>query len=614
MALSSDLISQFSKITNDNNSDKKDATLYGTVVNIVDNGDDTKTYYVKMDGSSVETPVVSTVELNEDDRVLVAIKNHTATVTGNMTNIALGKMTEGNLRSEISQTAEKITLSAEKLEGDIATAKAEFTVEAGKIRADMTAQGDELQRLIGENSDEITDLEKRMTSAETEIVAIPGRVESTVSAKYATIETTDDLNSRLESAESSIVQLPNLIETTVSGKYADKEEFTTFKQEVNGFSFMGNGGTVKISGGDINLTGAIKFSDLTDSSSVQSQINNANNNASDALDAAESAESMASDAQDTVDGVLTTVNGITITEGSKTYLDGEMIYSNSIYADAMHLGGSLAVYRTLYGTTIGGYLGYDDGFNSDSGIGIRYSNGNTQMVCTNLAARLSYGASSPTAQFVASSSHAAIDSDSDIDITAGRHARVTGDYNVYLNAKGDGIIFQLASNSVGCFTANSFRSYPSGTNATIGVSGQRWAAVYASKVYNSSGELTTSDRNAKNSIENLPDKYIDLFDRLRPVRFKFNDGTSDRYHVGYIAQEVEEAMAASGIDSKEFGGFAREVDEDGNILCMLRYDEFDGVRDLKIKRLENDFLAVKSENEELKARIEKLEKLLTQNT
>jgi len=96
MALSSDLISQFSKITNDNNSDKKDATLYGTVVNIVDNGDDTKTYYVKMDGSSVETPVVSTVELNEDDRVLVAIKNHTATVTGNMTNIALGKMTEGN--------------------------------------------------------------------------------------------------------------------------------------------------------------------------------------------------------------------------------------------------------------------------------------------------------------------------------------------------------------------------------------------------------------------------------------------------------------------------------------------------------------------------------------
>ena len=50
MALSSDLISQFSKITNDNNSEKKDTTLYGTVANIVDNGDGTKTYYVKMDG------------------------------------------------------------------------------------------------------------------------------------------------------------------------------------------------------------------------------------------------------------------------------------------------------------------------------------------------------------------------------------------------------------------------------------------------------------------------------------------------------------------------------------------------------------------------------------
>ena len=544
MALSSDLISQFSKITNDNNSEKKDTTLYGTVANIVDNGDDTKTYYVKMDGSNVETPAISTVELNKDDRVLVAIKNHTATVTGNMTNIALGKMTEGDLRSEISQTAEKITLSAEKLQGDIDTAKAEFTVEAGKIRADMTAQGDELQKLISENGNDITDLGKRMTSAETEIVAIPGKVESTIKATY------------------------------IDPIEGEQEKFSKFQQTVEGFSFMGTGGTVKINGGDVNLTGAIKFSDLSDSTSVQNQINTAKSNASDALTAAANAES-------TADDVWTAVDGITIKSGSTTYIDGEMIYSKSIYSDAMHLGGCLTVYKTETGTSVGGYLGYDSGFNSDSGIGIRDSSNDHQVVCTNRAARISYLASN---QVVCDSNGVHID----------------GDDGIFLGAGGDTSTVRIVSELM--------YPYPNNT-VLLGNSNYKWSDIYCSN-----NTIQTSDRNEKNSIEDLPDKYIALFDKLRPRRFKLNSGTSGRYHIGYIAQEVEEAMIELGIDSLEFAGLVKDQDKDGNDVYMLRYGEFDGIYAAKIKRLENDFLAVKSENEELKARIEKLEKLLTQNT
>lgn len=544
MALSSDLISQFSKITNDNNSEKKDATLYGTVANIVDNGDDTKTYYVKMDGSNVETPAISTVELNKDDRVLVTIKNHTATVTGNMTNIALGKMTEGDLRSEISQTAEKITLSAEKLQGDIDTAKAEFTVEAGKIRADMTAQGDELQKLISENGNDITDLGKRMTSAETEIVAIPGKVESTIKATY------------------------------IDPIEGEQEKFSKFQQTVEGFSFMGTGGTVKINGGDVNLTGAIKFSDLSDSTSVQSQINTANSNASDALTAASNAKSRA-------DKVWTAVDGITIKSGSTTYIDGEMIYSKSIYSDAMHLGGCLTVYKTETGTSVGGYLGYDSGFNSDSGIGIRDSSNDHQVVCTNKAARISYLASN---QVVCDSKGVHID----------------GNDGIFLAAGGDTSTVRIVSELM--------YPYPNNT-VLLGNSNYKWSDIYCSN-----NTIQTSDRNEKNSIEDLPDKYIALFDKLRPRRFKLNSGTSGRYHIGYIAQEVEEAMIELGIDSLEFAGLVKDKNTDGNDVYMLRYGEFDGIYAAKIKRLENDFLAVKSENEELKARIEKLEKLLTQNT
>jgi len=73
---------------------------------------------------------------------------------------------------------------------------------------------------------------------------------------------------------------------------------------------------------------------------------------------------------------------------------------------------------------------------------------------------------------------------------------------------------------------------------------------------------------------------------VTPRRFKLNNGTSDRYHVGFIAQEVEEVMLAAGIDSQEFGGFVRDYDEEGEEICMLRYEEFIAILVAKIRQLE----------------------------
>ena len=60
----------------------------------------------------------------------------------------------------------------------------------------------------------------------------------------------------------------------------------------------------------------------------------------------------------------------------------------------VNLGGLLAVYEGLDSQYVGGYLGYDDGYASATGIGIRsYKNGNgPQVVCTDEAARISYTA------------------------------------------------------------------------------------------------------------------------------------------------------------------------------------------------------------------------------
>ena len=131
--------------------------------------------------------------------------------------------------------------------------------------------------------------------------------------------------------------------------------------------------------------------------------------------------------------------------------------------------------------------------------------------------------------------------------------------------------------------------HPTGQATYLGhPSSGMWQALYAY-----TDTIQTSDRNLKNSIEELPREYVSMFDNLSPVRFKMNNGTSGRYHVGFIAQEVEDAMTAVGIDSMEFAGFVKDVDADGNELYMLRYGEFIGVLAAKIKELDAEVKEMK---------------------
>ena len=102
--------------------------------------------------------------------------------------------------------------------------------------------------------------------------------------------------------------------------------------------------------------------------------------------------------------------------------------------------------------------------------------------------------------------------------------------------------------------------------------------------------VVTSDRRNKNSIEELPDAYVDALDKLTPVRFKYNDGRSDRYHVGFIAQDVEAALTDAGLCGKDFGGFV-DLNGDGEELG-LAYDEFIGLLFQKIRKLEKKIEAL----------------------
>ena len=82
MSLSSDLISQFVKVTKDDTKASTETTVYGTTVEY--NGGT----YVKLDGSELLTPVSTTTKTKAGERVMVKIKDHTATVTGNLSSPA----------------------------------------------------------------------------------------------------------------------------------------------------------------------------------------------------------------------------------------------------------------------------------------------------------------------------------------------------------------------------------------------------------------------------------------------------------------------------------------------------------------------------------------------
>lgn len=101
MALSQDLISQFVKLT-EKQEQPKDTTVNGTYKTI--NGEE----FVQIDGSEIWTPVTSTVEAETGERVKVLIKNHTATVTGNISSPSARTKSVQDLKDEVDEQGNTI--------------------------------------------------------------------------------------------------------------------------------------------------------------------------------------------------------------------------------------------------------------------------------------------------------------------------------------------------------------------------------------------------------------------------------------------------------------------------------------------------------------------------
>lgn len=251
MALSSELISQFVKATKDDSSnDNNESTVYGTVKEY--NGKK----YVQLDGSDLLTPISSTTDTKADERVTVMIKNHTATVTGNISSPAARTDDVQEIGSKISEfeviIADKVDtkeLNAERaridnlvsenviirgeLDANTANIK-ELTADSVKVNDTLTAHKADIEDLRAKNATIEGTLTAHKASID-DLTADNVTINSTLNAHKANIDdlTADNatIKGNLTAAEANIEDLKanKLSATDADLKYANID-FTNINQ------------------------------------------------------------------------------------------------------------------------------------------------------------------------------------------------------------------------------------------------------------------------------------------------------------------------------------------------------------------------------------------------
>lgn len=220
MNLSSDLVSQFAKITNDTTT-KKESIVYGKVVKYNDS------YYVKIDGSEILTPVTSTIAISDGERVSVMIKNHTAIVTGNISapaartddvNVVDGKVTELDTKVTKLGTVVADKVSTKELEAQVGridtlvsdnvTIKNRLTASEGYI-SDLTADNVAINKKLTANEADISKIKTDKLDA------------SAAEITYATIKNLEATNAEVYNFKATYGEFKDLTTDKLSANEAD---------------------------------------------------------------------------------------------------------------------------------------------------------------------------------------------------------------------------------------------------------------------------------------------------------------------------------------------------------------------------------------------------------
>lgn len=187
MSLSSDLISEFVKVTKDDEKPKSETIVYGTTV--VYEG----STYVKLDGSELLTPVSTTSSTENGERVTVMIKDHTATITGNMS-------------------------SPSARSGDVEDITNELNIEKGKIK-ELIAEDANIKGLLEATEADIDDLQAKNVTITEKLTAAEGDIKNLntdklsvrdADIKYATIGDLEATNAQFNNLGSIYAKITDL--------------------------------------------------------------------------------------------------------------------------------------------------------------------------------------------------------------------------------------------------------------------------------------------------------------------------------------------------------------------------------------------------------------------
>lgn len=123
---------------------------------------------------------------------------------------------------------------------------------------------------------------------------------------------------------------------------------------------------------------------------------------------------------------------------------------------------------------------------------------------------------------------------------------------IYGNGSALHICYTNSSNKGVVINPTDFRTAGNG-DLTLGNGSHKWSTIYST-----SGTISTSDKNEKNTIIDIePEQAEKLVMGLKPVTYKFNDGTSGRTHWGMISQDIEELLPQIGMSDLDFAGFIK---------------------------------------------------------
>lgn len=223
MALSTDLISQFVKVTKDETKDNKGSTVYGEVVKY--NNKD----YVKIDGSDLLTPVSSSsIVVDDGERVSILIKDHNATVTGNITSPA---GTDKSVQNVSQKVTELYSVVAEKATFE--------QLEAEKARIDdLVADNVTIKEQLAADSADIRDLKANDVAIEGKLTAAEANIEnlntkkldaSVADIKYATIDNLNATNADVHNLTGEFADFKVLTVDRLNANDASIESLQTNK-------------------------------------------------------------------------------------------------------------------------------------------------------------------------------------------------------------------------------------------------------------------------------------------------------------------------------------------------------------------------------------------------